>query len=408
MLWKTLKYTANDDIFESSWTWKLTRHYCFQVANKDLMVFSAFVERRKEADGPAVRIIGSGLQKRFNAVGKHYCQLWYHGFNHSVSVGPAIYNVIYPSLLHGNMWCSHFVLCKLPAGYREIPYAVSVAATRCETPTNTLMILNRERPNLTDTHGLCISPMYGKYKEWELLVEQIELQKLLGAAEITLYELHVASEIVEVVKTYTDDPTENVNLVQWKFPPGYITNVWCQRAALNDCIYRMGHKHRYVTITDMDEILVPRKEKTWTELIKRLHSQVPQTGAFLFQHAYFRRNTSSENPLLVTQSSFWRTDVVTPPGKIRCKAMYEASAAISIDLHFAYYMVPGAAELILDPEDGMLHHYRPYAMESFKRRPQDYTFIEDRYMELYKPELVDAVNERILKFNFLNNTQVGT
>ena len=152
---------------------------------------------------------------------------------------------------------------------------MSVAATRCESPSNTLMVLNRDQPNITDTHSLCISPMYNQYKEWELLVEQIELQKFLGAAEITLYELHVASEIKQVMKSYTKDPDENVNLVQWKFPAaGRKTNVWCQHAALNDCLYRMAHKHKYVTVTDMDEILVPRKEKTRTNSLRNSMTKI--------------------------------------------------------------------------------------------------------------------------------------
>ena len=81
--------------------------------------------------------------------------------------------------------------------------------------------------------------------------------------------------------------------------------------------------------------------------------------------------------------------------------MYEASKAISLHLHFAYLMVPGATELMMDPEDGMLHHYRLYPMETFRKRPHDFNFIEDRFMEKYKPKLVKAVNKRISKFKFL-------
>ena len=364
-----------------------------RVKHKSLYVYSAFYERRPEADGPAIRVVGAALQARFNRVGSYYCQMWYQSMKHPLAVGPAIFNVIYPSRLHGDEWTAHFVLCPLPESLNEVPYAVSVTGIRCEEPSNHLMILNRDNYKKTNTHALCISPMYNRFNAWELLIEQIELQSLLGAAEVTLYDLSVSEQMRNVLDNYLSDKTINVNVIKWPFPP-LRSNVWCQHCAINDCLYRMGHKHKYVTSNDMDEILVPRVVKTWPQLIGRIHSTYPDTGAFLFQHAYFRRNVTTEHPPLVTQSSFWRTDQVTPPGKIRCKSMYEADKAISIDLHFPYLLVPGAKELILDPKDGMLHHYRPYPMETFAKHPERYTFIEDRYMETYKKFVTAMVKRR--------------
>ncbi|KAI0218077.1 hypothetical protein LSAT2_030187 [Lamellibrachia satsuma] len=363
------------------------------VEERKVIVFSAYYERRPEADGPAIRIIASGWQAAYNTIGDLYCQLWYDDRDYSVVVGPAIYNVIYPSTLFHEAWSSHFIICKLPRGIDAVPSAVSISPVRClAQPGNELMVLNRKPVQKTDTHALCISALYNRWGDWEMIIEMFEVHKLLGASEITIYNYSVAPETDRTLRSYTTDKNDIVNVVRWPFPGHLQSNVHCQRGALNDCIYRMGHRHRYVTITDLDEILVPRSVNTWPKLMQRIGR--PDIGVYLFQHSYFRRNTSKEDPYLITQSSFWTTDEVTPPAKIRCKSMYQADKAIAIDLHFPYKLVAGAAEHMMPPAEGMLHHYRPYPMESFAKHPERYRYIEDRYMERYSGALVKAFKRR--------------
>ena len=154
----------------------------------------------------------------------------------------------------------------------------------------------------------------------------------------------------------------------------------------------MGYYHRYVTITDLDEILVPRVTETWQELMKVVAK--PDIGVYMFQHVYFRRNTSTENPYLITQSSFWRTDEATPVVTVRCKCMYRADNTISISVHIPYLLMPDAVEYLLPPETALLHHYRENPMESFEKHPECYRYIEDRHVETYKTRLVRAFKAR--------------
>ena len=363
------------------------------VPDRKVIVFSAYFERRPNADGPSIRIIASGWQSAYNTIGDLYCHLWYDNRDYAVSVGPATYTVIYPSTLFHEAWSSHFIICRLPKGVAAVPVAVSITPTRClRQPGNELMVLNRKLIKKTDTHALCISALYNRWSGWEMIIEMFETHKLLGASEITIYNYSVSPETNRTLRSYITDKNEAVNVVQWPFPGHLQSNVHCQRGALNDCIYRMGHRHRYVTITDLDEILVPRTVNTWPQLMKRVGR--PDIGVYMFQHSYFRRNTSTEDPYLITQSSFWTTDEVTPPAKIRCKSMYQADKAIAIDLHFPYKLVAGAEEYMMDPAVGMLHHYRPYPMENFAKWPERYRFIEDRYMEKYKNKLIKAFKRR--------------
>jgi hypothetical protein len=365
-----------------------------EVNDRPVMVFAAYEDLRPLAGGPAIRIIASGLQEQFQKIESLYCQLWFTDSDVAVAVGPDEYIRIYPSTLHPDMFVSHFVLCPLPKYSPSTPFAVSVSPEPCEeSPRNLLKVLTgRTSSSDGNSFALCISPLYNSFSDWLMVIEWFELHKLLGADEITIYNLSASPKINRVLDYYAHNPEFPVNVVRWDFPTNVKSNVWCQRAAVNDCLYRMGQRHSHVAITDLDEILVPRIHSTWKDLIEAIDK--PHRGAFLFQHAYFRRNrTSDEEPYLITQQSRWRTDEVTPPGKIRCKSMYRASKVLKIDLHFPYQMVVGAEEYILPPDTGFLHHYRKQPMETFQKYPERFRFIEDSFMQRFGPQLKEKVQK---------------
>ena len=383
-----------------------------EVADRPVIVYSAFFEERPAANGPSIRIVGAGLQERFNKIGDLFCTFWYDDKDDAVSVGPAVYKVIYPSLAHADAWSSHFIICKLPSGeqrdVQDVPYAVSVTDTPCSKSENTLMILNRDPAPVEKKsgHALCVQPLYNRFRNWTMVIEMFELHRLLGAKEITIYTYSVATDTKRALDMYGAESSDDfkVNVMPWPFPPTLNSNVMCQRSTINDCYYRMRNKYKYITVTDLDEVLVPRMVHTWPELMPNIARE--NYGVYLFQHAYFRRNYTlqeKDQQELISQSSFWRTDVVIPAGKIRSKAMYDADLAISLDLHSPYALTSEAKEYIVDPSEGMLHHYRSYPMESFVKYPDRYHFIEDRYMEWMKERLTKHFDEKINYLRKLHN-----
>jgi hypothetical protein len=367
------------------------------VTGGKLWVFSAFIERRVPAHGPAIRVVASGLQEQFNEVGDLHCILWYDRDNNVAPIShKAEYIRIYPSTYHPDMWVAHFIICPIELNNSDdpTPYAISVVSKPCDEPENFLLVLHREKVTKTPTHALCLPPIYMRFSDWVMVIEVIELHKMLGASEITVYNQTMSAEVNKVLNEYRNDPTFKVNVIEWHFPGHLVkNNVNCQRGALNDCLYRMSLRHQFVTITDLDEVLVPRVANTWPELMKVIAT--PKRGIFMFQHAYFRRNNTGQTPYLITQQSLWRTDRVFPEGKIRCKSMYNTTLALSIDLHYHYDLLPGAEEYLLPPDEGMLHHYRSTPMETFHKYPERFTFIEDDHMHKYGAELKRRVSNAI-------------
>ena len=359
-----------------------------KVDNHTALVYSAYFESRDGAGGPAIRVMGAGLQRMFVKVPDLYCQLWYSSDVTPVTVGPARYQSIYDSTLHPEMHCSHFILCDLPKDRDDIPWAVSVTSQPCSEPENTLLILNRKPVVKKKQHAVCLCALYG-WKNWSMLAEMFELHQMVGMDSIAIYNLTTDSNSSRVLQMYAQEG--QLSVMQWHLPNDgkLVFSYFLQRGYLNDCLYRMGHTHHYVSVMDIDELHVPRAEATLPELMKKIAQ--PKTAVYMFQHYYFRRNTSEESPYLITQSSFWTTSEPLPPGKIRCKSMYLADHVISVDIHFEHKLLDKAGTYMVKPEEGALHHYRNTPMSG--QKIEDKLFIEDRTVEIYKAKLTERIKD---------------
>jgi len=158
-----------------------------------------------------------------------------------------------------------------------------------------------------------------------MLVEWIELHSIIGITEVILYNLSMSDDVTRVLKSY-HHPTSasiRVTVVSWRFPSHHLVSYFCQHEAINDCVYRAASEgHHYVIVNDLDEVLVPRgaDHVTMMDFIDDVTKRSRDVGAYIFQHAYFRRNkTHGNEPYLVSMQSLWTTSQVTPPGKIRSK-----------------------------------------------------------------------------------------
>lgn len=380
------------------------------VENRKVMIYSAFYESRKHADGPSIRIIAAGFQKEKNVVGNLYCILWYQNQNTPTISVLGIYQVIARSTLHSDQWCSHFIICKIPVSIHDVPYAVSVTPEPCSDPLQDqtmLKVNNRDRyyNNETvknDTFGVCISPLY-HHRNMDMsstVIEMLEIYRILGASEFTFYSYSLHKNTAKVLETYKQDPNWKVNVLPWTISKTgtYLKSFYfLQRAAFNDCLYRTASRnHKFAVVHDIDEVIVPRAGETWQEIFFGRNLYKSNIGAYIFQHYYFRRNTTNahQNPYnLITQGSLYRIKTVYPAGKIRSKSIYNMDNVVSIDVHSHFKLIPGSQEYVISPEVGVLHHYRKDPSETFRKYPENFEYVEDRYMvEHYG----DRLTERFL------------
>ena len=148
------------------------------------------------------------------------------------------------------------------------------------------------------------------------------------------------SNVLEAYAKDDDGQSAGVQLtaIPWNFPPNRTISYFNQLESVNDCIYRAALRHRYVAVSDLDEVLVPRQPGGWPKFVVDMGND-SHVGAFLFQHVYFRRNSTSsslsayrrrQTPDLITTQSVWRTDVIIPPGRIGCKVCVGLHVTCSI------------------------------------------------------------------------------
>ena len=360
-------------------------------------VFSAFYDPRPDAGGPAIRVLAMGWQAEYRTIGDLYCQLWYDQQEQPV-VTLAEYNRIYRSTRYPEMYVSHFILCHGQfSSTKTLPFAMSVTAEPCSKPENQLLILNKNTTVKKQGHALCLPFLY--YFKPPLitsLIELVEFHRLLGVERITMYYNPIDLKFKEV-RGFLDYYHKNISLIEvvpWILPRGLLIDYHAQRAAINECFYRSMNNFNFVTISDIDEIIMPRAAKSLPELMNIIDK--PNRGAFSFQHFHFKEKNKGDqikmNPHLISQTAVHRTDKSYPAGKIRCKTIYKSSKAIKLDIHYAYELVSSAESYLVDPREGMLHHYRKTPMSTM-RDESKFNYIRDIYAQNWKKNLLDRVTK---------------
>ena len=142
----------------------------------------------------------------------------------------------------------------------------------------------------------CVRSIWGSVDKYRL-IEWIEFQKLLGVADITFYsqttdqdtetilEYYERKGMVTLIEgSYMDklwsyvqsDPMGNkIRHKEWLMEQVYLVNI-------NDCLYKYSKTYKFVLLIDIDEFLIPSKDKTLTEMINRLHYNLPLSSAYIF------------------------------------------------------------------------------------------------------------------------------
>ncbi|KAL0168660.1 hypothetical protein M9458_036882 [Cirrhinus mrigala] len=144
---------------------------------------------------------------------------------------------------------------------------------------------------------ICISVMYD-YKSVLNLVQSMEMFRLLGAQRVVIYKTNCNSDTQKILDYY--EKRGFVEIIPWTIKkhitvshgwkrnesPGQL-HYYGQIPALNDCVYRYMYQSRYLALHDMDELILPSKVKTWTELLPELENRYGSNVGFEFENNLF-------------------------------------------------------------------------------------------------------------------------
>lgn len=277
-----LKYPSIYDIEFNNVYWQT-----MQTSNGTFQLFGAYYDRRKLSRiGPAVRIVG--MIDRIEPIVKTHCQLWYDGQREPVVVETLEYKYIwYPKW--GNykqgIYQPYVIACKIPQSHwsKGPPASVSMVERSCDTPSNNLRVIYN-KPERKKDFAVCVKGLDFLHEDLSVrLVEWIELISLLGADKIFFYQLQVHPNVTKILDHY--QRLGMVHVTPLTLPGGqpnvpafqhmYLTKKTNHKRQnelipYNDCLYKHMYEYEYIALLDVDEVIMPVKDATWQDLMKRV------------------------------------------------------------------------------------------------------------------------------------------
>ncbi|KAK7477616.1 hypothetical protein BaRGS_00031164, partial [Batillaria attramentaria] len=143
-----------------------------------------------------------------------------------------------------------------------------------------------------------------------------------------------------------------------------------QFSAIQDCLYRHLHSSRYLQFGDVDELIVPKSHDQLLPFLDEHFTKNPSCGAFLFRNAFFNMNFPPKFPPTDEISASFlrghrmpmllhttRHKYIHRAGD-RSKPIVDPRKVSVGSVHIVEKLRKGFRSCNVDPEKGLLHHYR--------------------------------------------------
>ena len=302
-----------------------------------------------------------------------------------------------------------FFLCRLN-NTQDIPVAVSLVLEKCAKPDHVLSVISKPTKHITKKpFTVCVCPLNFRYNKIHELVEMIEMNRLLGATGFTFYNQNSSDLVQSVLKTYIDDGL--VKVLNWTLPikvdtwppsGGVEMHYFAQVLAQNDCLYRNRHFFNYGVFSDLDELIVPHKYGSWSELINFMPPKSPQNlrvAAYIFRNTFFYKHwpddneTSSDHNIkrfnITSQLKTKRENLIFRAYQ-RSKYIAHLGRVVSLSVHSVDEFRPGTMGVVVPRDLGLLHHYR-------KPMGPAEDWVVDRTMHRYRQDITGRMMARFVR-----------
>ncbi|KAJ8882398.1 hypothetical protein PR048_014206 [Dryococelus australis] len=339
-------------------------------------LFGAYYDDRPAV--PVVRLLG--MLDRYPPNVTAHCQLWFDT-GRPVVVPVATYDYLWVSMwakFPRGVYQPYLLACPLPSQYADrVPTMVSLVEKACDKATNILKVIH-DQPDNKKTFAVCVKGMHILQGDYAVrLVEWLELLRILGADKVFMYKLHVHASIERVLRHYEERGLTAVTRVV--LPGSYSNHPLLQGMFLteqrgqkrlqevinyNDCLYRNLHSYKYVVLLDEDEVIVPTRGRSWTQL---LDAVLPQASgrvadAICASNAYFfdeLEEDGDELPrglhMLRHVRRSWR---ISPRGYF-VKCFHDVKQVLTLHNHYPLSCLGRRCSLHnMAHGEALLHHYR--------------------------------------------------
>ncbi|CAN2391537.1 Glycosyltransferase family 92 [Pristimantis euphronides] len=376
-----------------------------RLENNKIFVISAYYDGRQSSSVRVLTIIHGEDVKEL------YC--WFYCINDPdpVSIRATIE-------IHSQWFGYHYgpadVVCPEPQNCFSNHISIHWSNTGNTSHVPVFEVKNRYPLPLSANFTVCISTMFGNHENVLQFIQSLEMYRLLGAQKVVIYKNGCSKAIGQVLDYYVSDGV--VEIVPWPIDKYLRTSdTWHQRMdhesqigyygqllALNDCLYRNMYKSRYVTFNDMDEIILPKRHKTWDEMMEALEKTYPAMAAYLIENHYYPTNITVPNFQTAFPKNVPGTNILQviyyEPERANIynnqKMIVNPREVIQISVHQLLRAYKGMLEV--PNHFGGLYHVRAPMQPNLPRT----SLIQDTTIWKYNSSLITKVNEVLRQLNY--------
>lgn len=344
---------------------------------KEAYLLSAYYDNRPGLDAPMVRVIGI-----FEAnISSLFCLHWYSTLENQTNpdvvkgeltqIGPYINPVTETKY-------GQFILSCGLAPKKKPPVHVSVVTLNSPRVTTLLLVQWPIRTDDPIQFGQCMSVLYWDHNPFKV-VEWLELQRLFGVGEITVYNNSLDSVTSMILEHYAQVD----HLVVIRQSPrvlkddSELTILMNMSPAINDCMYRNMYRYKYVLSNDLDEVIVPRKHDNYSEMLSAMiseHAPGQEVMSFMFKNVYFFDDLGPvrRNPWFLWTTRYLRHVVPSSYG-YAVKSFTNPLTCVGLQNHLCWKKMPAFENsttwnVDVKKDLGMNHHYKKCHFDTFLER----------------------------------------
>ncbi|XP_059473487.1 uncharacterized protein LOC132195484 [Neocloeon triangulifer] len=260
-----------------------------KTKNVTYLLYGAYYDNRpRNLNGTVLRVLGM-VDKIDPPISLH-CLMWF--VNETKPFISKMYEYQYMWRSEWGFWQEplqpYLMSCKVPPELgNRVPESVTVVEDICPTGTNNLRVIYNTPPSgRKKDFAVCVKGL--NFYNWPdiavRLVEWLELLRILGVEKVIIYQLTVDPKIETVLKYYEKLNNSKFEVdVEHTTLPGEFSNVpslmeeylwkrlpiqlFQEMIQYDDCFYKNFHQFKFISLLDIDEVILPKTVSTWQQLM---------------------------------------------------------------------------------------------------------------------------------------------
>lgn len=260
-----------------------------------LHAYSAFYDDRETGDGPVVRIIV--VAHKLDRI-QLFCI--YNKTSEVAIKNEMKFTASKPEIgvgwSHNGRWFREYVLfCS--CNPHKIPKTVTIV-TNTTNEVHEIFALQVEQPEKALVRrGYAVCPaVVHHHLNPAFIIEWLEMLNILGVNKVTVYNISL-DEAGSKILHYYNNKNDN-KFVELRQSPYFVsdnedTRRLHQSPVINDCYFRNMYRYEKIIVMDLDEIITPRIQYTYAELLHNIEDSTSAKGksdrfrSYEFRNEYY-------------------------------------------------------------------------------------------------------------------------